>query len=762
MSPWLPGSVALLLCSALASFSATALVPRGADWRYLTTGAAPAEWRQTEFIDADWYSGQAELGYGEGDEETALFLNPEDAPITSYFRHAFVVTNRAMLHSATLRVVGDDAFVAYLNGVEVGRRNLPAGPITPGTVAIQNIEQDETNYVQFGISTGSFRPGTNVLAIELHQHLFGQDDASFDAELLVNVPLGRPVVTITNPPDLSVIASGPIVIESRATDQEGHVVRVEYFTNGAAFATTFTEPYRVVWSNAPPGRYSITARAYDHLQLHGVSVPVHVQVGDVTSAPRVVRGPYLQSGSSTSIVVRWRLDWPADALLRFGTDIGNLTNGVAIATNMIDHAVTVTDLQPATRYFYTVGSASDVMGGGQDFYFDTSPTNARPVRIWIIGDSGTANEHAAGVYAAYRNLTGAQRTDVWLMLGDNAYGEGSDSEYQAAVFNMYPELLRTTAVWPALGNHDAGDSPDGDSNPFQNIFTLPKEGVAGGVPSGSELYYSFDHANVHFVCLDSFVSDRSTNGPMLAWLKEDLAATDKDWIIAYWHHPPYSWGGHSSDVEFFGIEMRERVNPILEEYGVDLVFAGHSHEYERSLLIQGHYGYSWELEPHMIVNGGSGFAPDSPYQKPAGGMGSRCGTVYTVCGCSGEGGSQNVEKHPAMARSLGGYGSVVLQVDGLQLSAGFLRPTGEYEDQFQIDKSAPSSIRPEMDIVRTQTGALISWPTSLPEYSLFRSPAIPGSNGEPVMVVPTRNGRRNLVPVPTSSSNGFFHLKSDP
>jgi hypothetical protein len=384
------------------------------------------------------------------------------------------------------------------------------------------------------------------------------------------------------------------------------------------------------------------------------------------------------------------------------------------------------------------------------------------VRIWIIGDSGTADQHAAAVYNGYRNVTGDAHTDVWLMLGDNAYGEGSDSEYQAAVFEMYPELLRNTVVWPALGNHDAGDSPDGDSAPFRNIFTLPQAGVAGGVPSGSELYYSFDYGTVHFICLDSFVSDRSMNGPMISWLKEDLAATEKEWIIAYWHHPPYSWGGHSSDVEYFGIEMRERVNPILEEYGADLVFTGHSHEYERSMLIQGHYGYSWQLEPHMVLNSGMGAGPDGPYRKPAGGLGSRRGTVYTVCGCSGEGGSQNVEKHPAMARSLGGHGSVVLQIDGLTLSAGFLRPTGQFEDEFVIDKSIGTDVRPELDIVRTPTGALLSWPTTTPEYSLIRSPLVGRSNGEPVEVTPARSGRRNVVPLTTSGSNAFFHLKFAP
>ncbi len=747
-----------MACSTLGE---VVLVPRGADWKFFTGGAAPGDWYQTNFNDAAWPAGPAKLGYGEGDEQTVLFANPDDAPITSYFRGSFMVTNRALLLNATLRVLGDDGFVVHLNGVEVVRRNLPDGPINADTGAESNRETGETNFIQLGLSTGRLRPGTNILAIELHQHPAGQHDASFDLELLANIPLGRPTVTITNPTDLKVVPAGPLAIETSTSDPDGHVVQVDFFANGTLLATTLREPFSIVWSNTSPGRYAITSRAYDYLFLHGDSLPVHVQIGDVTSAPRIVRGPYLQSGSPTSMVVRWRADWPSDSLVRYGTNSSALLWETAMVTNTINHEVLVTALQPDTAYFYSVGSRSDVSAGGPGYYFRTSPTNARPVRIWVIGDSGTANAAAAAVRTGYENHTGPQHTDVWMMLGDNAYGEGSDSEYQRAVFEMYPALLRNTVVWPALGNHDAGDSPDGDTSPYQQIFTLPRQGEAGGVASGNELYYSYDYANIHFICLDSYVSDRSTHGPMLTWLKEDLAATGKDWIIAYWHHPPYSWGGHNSDSEYFGIEMRERVNPILEEYGVDLVFTGHSHEYERSFLIDGHYGFSWELQPAMILDGGSGFGVNGPYRKAAGGLGSHGGVVYTVCGCSGEGGSESVEKHPAMAASLGGFGSMVIQVNGLQLTTQFLRPDGDVDDRFTIDKSASALTRPRMEIMRTAAGATISWPTSLPAFSLFTASAVPSSQWKPVAEPVARTGRRNSVFF-TSGTNRFFQLQAAP
>ena len=110
---------------------------------------------------------------------------------------------------------------------------------------------------------------------------------------------------------------------------------------------------------------------------------------------------------------------------------------------------------------------------------------------------------------------------------------------------MYPEYLRTAPLWPALGNHDARTASSiTQSGVYYSIFTLPTRGQSGGVASGTEAYYAFDHANIHFVCLDSHDSDRSASGAMMQWLKADLANTTRDWIIAYFHHPTYTKGTH--------------------------------------------------------------------------------------------------------------------------------------------------------------------------------------------------------------------------
>jgi len=182
-----------------------------------------------------------------------------------------------------------------------------------------------------------------------------------------------------------------------------------------------------------------------------------------------------------------------------------------------------------------------------------------------LGDAGTANADQIAVREAYYNFTGATPTDLWVMLGDNAYGSGTDNEYQAAVFAMYPTMLRKSVLWPAFGNHDSKSAASAPpAGVFYDIFTLPAQGEAGGAASGTEAYFSFDFANIHFICLNSEDIPRATTGEMLTWLKQDLTANTKPWTIAFWHHPPYSKGSHDSDIETALIEMRENALPILE------------------------------------------------------------------------------------------------------------------------------------------------------------------------------------------------------
>jgi len=420
-------------------------------------------------------------------------------------------------------------------------------------------------------------------------------------------------------------------------------------------------------------------------------------IGSDNSAS-VTRGPYLQIGTPNSTVVRWRTNTATNSRVSIGTTQGNLTSNFDNATVTTEHEIAVSGLSPATKYFYSVGSTTQSLAGNDaSHFFVTSPTagTSSATRIWVLGDSGTANVDAQAVRNAYLTFTGTIHTNLWLMLGDNAYENGTDSEYQAAVFDMYPTILRQSVLWPAIGNHDTAQSANPPAGlPYFAMFTLPANAEAGGMASGTEKYYSFDYANIHFICLDSMTSDRSSTGPMANWLRADLASSTRQWTIAFWHHPPYSKGSHNSDTEQNLVEMRQVFLPILEDGGVDLVLAGHSYSYERSFLIDSHYGTSSTFTSAMKKDGGSGRPGDTgAYSKATAGAGAHEGAVYAVAGSSGQisGGTLN---HPAMFISLNNLGSMVLDVNGNTLDAKFLRENGAIADFFSIVKGVAGPATP--------------------------------------------------------------------
>jgi hypothetical protein len=410
----------------------------------------------------------------------------------------------------------------------------------------------------------------------------------------------------------------------------------------------------------------------------------------------VTRGPYLQIGTPTAMTVRWRTDVPVPSTVRYGLAPGALNQTAGQGTPVREHEVTLATLSSDTRYYYSIGTPTDTLGGDSSYTFHTSPPHGStgPARLWIIGDSGQGNQNARNVYSAYRDYADLTGTDLWLMLGDNAYNTGTDAQYQAGVFDIYPELLRSSSLWPTRGNHDHLHS--GPNNDYYEILSMPTDGAAGGLVSGSEAYYSFDYANVHFICLDSEGTDRSLGGAMLQWLRADLAATAQPWIVAFWHHPPYTKGSHDSDDPGDSggrmRDMRQNVLPILDSTGVDLVLTGHSHSYERSFLLNGHYGLSGTLTNAMKIDAGDGRDDgDGPYVKPTAGHGPFEGAIYSVAGSSSQI-SGGILNHPVMVQSSNLLGSLVLDVHGQRMEVRFLSDSSVVRDSFTIIKGPVTGV----------------------------------------------------------------------
>jgi hypothetical protein len=403
----------------------------------------------------------------------------------------------------------------------------------------------------------------------------------------------------------------------------------------------------------------------------------------------LTRGPYMNLSTTSSIFIRWRTNLPSDSRVRYGATATNLQYIADNATLTTEHVIQITGLNSNTKYYYSIGSTLTTLQGDTGNSFKTNPVvgSTVPVRIWAIGDFGVGSTAQYQVRDAYMNYAGSANTNIWLWVGDNAYSNGTDTEYSDKVFTKYPYQMKKWVIWPATGNHDLHSANSvNQTGPYFDAFTLPKNGEAGGVPSNTEAYYSYNYANIHFICLESTTASmRSVTSAQHTWLKNDLTNNTQRWTIVYFHHPPYSKGSHNSDTDIEMIQMRQNFIPLLDSFKVDLVLSGHSHAYERSMLIKGHYGLESTFSSALYaVNSGSGIYP-AYYSKTSPAF---SGTVYVVCGVGGQlGGTTAGWPHNAMySSSVGNFGSLVIDVVGDRLDCKFLTSNSTIYDQFTIQK----------------------------------------------------------------------------
>jgi hypothetical protein len=428
--------------------------------------------------------------------------------------------------------------------------------------------------------------------------------------------------------------------------------------------------------------------------------------GKVNVAPQLIRGPYLQVATTNSIVIRWRTDASARSRVGYGATPALLDNTAADSVLTTEHLVKLTGLTPNTRYYYSIGGMKDVLQGDSSNYFYTLPVAGTEgvYRIGAFGDCGNNSVNQRNVRNAFVKYLGDQYLNAWILLGDNSYPDGADAELQAKFFNIYKDdLLKKYPLFPAPGNHDYHDiefstevaQRTHEVAYYQN-FSMPLDGEAGGVPSHTKAFYSYDIGNVHFLSLDSYGKEGGdfrmydTLGPQVQWVKKDLSANkNKQWVVAYWHHPPYTMGSHSSDGVGELAKIRQNFIQILERYGVDLVLCGHSHDYERSSLMKGHYGpeATFNAAEHNLSNSSGRYdgAGNCPYIKESG---SNQGTVYVVSGSAGQlGGRSAGFPHNAMQYANDSVGGAsIIEVRGNRLDLKWICSDGAIRDHFVMMK----------------------------------------------------------------------------
>ncbi|HEY8429332.1 MAG TPA: metallophosphoesterase [Sandaracinaceae bacterium] len=313
-----------------------------------------------------------------------------------------------------------------------------------------------------------------------------------------------------------------------------------------------------------------------------------------TSAP-ILRAPYLQSVSTDRATVVWTSNGGANAIEVWNEEdssrerIGSVRASTRFLAGAEQREARITGLEPGTVYCYEVlDTAGRRVAGPYGFRTAPEPDAAERVDIVVFGDSGGGGPDQ---FAVAEQLTTVP-IDFVLHTGDVAYGSGTLEELEAKYFDVYEPWLASLPVFPASGNHDYVTA---DLGPYREVFVLPDNGGQ----AGRERWYSFDWGPVHVVVLDTQRNDPA----QVEFLERDLANTDRPWRIVVAHWGPYSSGPHGPNGAF-----RELYEPILARYGVQVVFTGHDHHYERTRPMNG---------ITYIVTGGGGMSTRPVTPNPA-------------------------------------------------------------------------------------------------------------------------------------------------
>ncbi|WPP50012.1 metallophosphoesterase [Catalinimonas niigatensis] len=286
-------------------------------------------------------------------------------------------------------------------------------------------------------------------------------------------------------------------------------------------------------------------------------------------------GPYLHYATQNSINLVWETDRPTKALIKYGTQLP-LDQEVEIKEAKHIQEITLKNLEPATSYFYNIIS-TDEQGEQIEsgvLTFQTAVQEDQAYAFALIGDT-EARPH---INDRITKMVWDERPNFVLNLGDLTDGgfEPHKFEWNYEYFAGTRQLHSRIPVFPVPGNGEA------DLFWYKKYHKLP----------GNEAYYSFRYGNAEFFMLNSNESKEQfkPGGEQYVWLEKALQASAAKWKFVAHHHAPYSadendygnsWEGPSS----YGDPSVRPIVPLYEKYGVDMVFFGHLHTYQRSLPV---------------------------------------------------------------------------------------------------------------------------------------------------------------------------------
>jgi len=378
----------------------------------------------------------------------------------------------------------------------------------------------------------------------------------------------------------------------------------------------------------------------------------------------LARHPYLQSTTPSSVRIAWTTTDAAGGApsVRYATSPDGPWTLVDATSELFPtsrtgqrgdytaHDATLSGLTPDTTYCYEVRAGETVIGSGLALH--TAWTgNTRPLTIIALGDSGTGLPGQKRL----RDVLLEQEFDVFLHLGDIAYQDGSHRQLEDYFFTIYEDVLHGVPTFPTIGNHEYETEL---GQPYLDVYYLFEQARR---PADRERYYAFDYGDVHIVSLDSnpemlaTVDDTSTDD-MIDWLTDDLSTSTATWKIAIFHHPMYTSTGRTPSSD-----LRTKVLPVLEAGGIDLVLAGHVHNYERSVPMRGGAPAPTDLDAITYIVSGAGGAPLEP----------------------------TMESDIFAASNSADYSFLKLTIDGCTAQAASIADDGSTVDSFELNGCEP-------------------------------------------------------------------------
>jgi hypothetical protein len=429
------------------------------------------------------------------------------------------------------------------------------------------------------------------------------------------------------------------------------------------------------------------------------------------AAQTISRGPILEDPANdpTTMMISWWTNVAGNSTVEYGltTSLGSSTtvaqtSACEIGSAGLCHHVTLSGLQPGTRYYYRLLTNGVQVQATNYFTTLKAATDVTSQLFFaVIGDWGQGT-------SAWSDIAGqvnAADPQLILTVGDNAYTNGTQSDWDNNALAAYKTVMQRVPFFPTLGNHDlnsVGGATGWMSSVEIKMFHLPTNAPVGEM----EHYWSFDSGDAHFISLDAdeYVDGDPDAANQTAWLAADLAATGKRWKFVTLHHAPYSC---ASGLFSFGSyqNIRNAWGPLFERYGVDIVFIGHDHIYEKSgyvddYLTDGSAGHDG-LGTYYVMTGGGGATLDGA-ASTSGGVptrsGSQCYWIANDCtGGVGTNGSYcSFSTYEYVAVRIDDDSQLVMrainrsgaQIDSLTLTKSALCGNGTVESGEQCDAGA--------------------------------------------------------------------------